>query len=171
MAGLGTLATFGGLAGVGAATLAPKTAHAQQTGGSGLAAAVTGTINDLPVTGTMTITDFADNAGQLVANGFVNLSGSDLGTVIVPFTDLAVSSPLTTQQQATCEILRLELDGLFLNLLGLEIDLAPVLLTIVANPAGGLLGQLLCAIANLLSGDGPLRQLIGALNRLIRLLS
>ena len=52
------------------------------------------------------------------------------------------------------------LGPLDLNLLGLEIHLDTVVLDIIANPAGGLLGELLCAVANLLDG-GPLGGLLG----------
>ena len=67
---------------------------------------------------------------------------------------------------ATCDILNLVLGPLDLNLLGLEIHLDTVVLDIIANPAGGLLGQLLCAVANLLNG-GPLGGLLAQLTALL----
>jgi len=75
-------------------------------------------------------------------------------------------------QQLTCEILDLTLGPLDLNLLGLEIHLNQVHLTIDANPAGGLLGQLLCGIANLLNpfNLAQLNQLLTLLNQLLGLL-
>lgn len=66
---------------------------------------------------------------------------------------------------ATCDVLNLVLGPLDLNLLGLEIHLDTVVLDIVANPAGGLLGDLLCAVANLL--DGGLGGLLGQLTDLL----
>lgn len=77
-----------------------------------------------------------------------------------------------------CDILNLDLGPLDLNLLGLQIDLAPVVLDIVAQPgAGALLGNLLCAVAGLLDGvgggglggllDGLLDGVIDALNGLL----
>jgi hypothetical protein len=75
-----------------------------------------------------------------------------------------------------CDILNLDLGPLDLNLLGLQIDLAPVVLDIVAQPgAGALLGNLLCAVAGLLdpgSGlgdllDGLLDGVAGVLNGLL----
>jgi hypothetical protein len=48
--------------------------------------------------------------------------------------------------QAVCEVLDLTLGPLDLNLLGLEIHLDTVHLDIDANPAGGLLGQLLSGL-------------------------
>jgi hypothetical protein len=48
----------------------------------------------------------------------------------------------------TCSILDLVLGPLHLDLLGLVVDLNRVHLTITGNPAGGLLGRLLCGVAN-----------------------
>jgi hypothetical protein len=73
-------------------------------------------------------------------------------------------------QQLTCEVLDLTLGPLHLELLGLVIDLNQVHLTIVADPAGGLLGQLLCAVANLLGLNAALADLVAALNNLIAVL-
>jgi hypothetical protein len=70
--------------------------------------------------------------------------------------------------QATCNVLDLTLGPLDLNLLGLEVHLDEVHLVINANPAGGLLGQLLCSLAGGLNGSldtiiGLLNQILGAL--------
>jgi hypothetical protein len=48
----------------------------------------------------------------------------------------------------TCSILDLVLGPLHLDLLGLVVDLNRVHLTITGNPAGGVLGRLLCGLAN-----------------------
>lgn len=69
-----------------------------------------------------------------------------------------------------CNVLNLVLGPLDLNLLGLEVHLNTVVLDIVANPAGGLLGQLLCAVAHLLDSGplaGLLTQLVGLLNQIL----
>jgi hypothetical protein len=69
-----------------------------------------------------------------------------------------------------CDVLNLVLGPLDLNLLGLEIHLDTVVLDIIANPAGGLLGDLLCGVANLLSGGpipGLLAQISGLLNQIL----
>lgn len=68
-------------------------------------------------------------------------------------------------QQAVCNVLDLTLGPLDLNLLGLEVHLNQVHLVINANPAGGLLGQLLCSLAGGLSG--PLDTIIGLLNQIL----
>lgn len=71
--------------------------------------------------------------------------------------------------QAVCEILTLTLGPLDLNLLGLRVQLNRINLRITAI-TGSLLGDLLCAVANLLSG-GPLAnllsQLAGLLNQIL----
>ena len=49
--------------------------------------------------------------------------------------------------------------------------LDPVVLTIDAQPgAGNLLGNLLCAVAGLLDGGGPLQQIVALLDRILNLL-
>lgn len=64
---------------------------------------------------------------------------------------LGFTVPLTKQQQAAtgvaCPILDLVLGPLHLDLLGLIVDLNQVHLTITANPTGGVLGSLFCALA------------------------
>jgi hypothetical protein len=73
-------------------------------------------------------------------------------------------------QQVACGILDLTLGPLDLNLLGLRVQLSQIDLTITAVPGGGLLGDLLCAIAGLLDPRGSLRQIMRLLNRLLDLL-
>lgn len=72
--------------------------------------------------------------------------------------------------QVGCPILNLDLGPLDLNLLGLQIDLSAISLDITAIPGGGLLGDLLCAVANLLSGGiflNLLGQLVDLLNDIL----
>ena len=67
---------------------------------------------------------------------------------------------------ATCDVLRLVLGPLHLDLLGLQVDLNRVVLNIVAQTgAGNLLGNLVCAVAGLL--DGGLNGLLGRIARLL----
>jgi hypothetical protein len=66
---------------------------------------------------------------------------------------------------ASCDILNLVLGPLDLNILGLEVHLNQVVLDIVAvSGAGNLLGNLLCAVTNLLNDPSGLSQL---LNRIL----
>lgn len=96
-----------------------------------------------------------------VVNGHLVGSGTVTGTwthannttqmVSDTFTNALIDPP------ATCTILDLTLGPLHLNLLGLVIDLNQVHLTITAVPGpGNLLGNLLCAVANLLNNTGGL---------------
>ena len=119
-------------------------------GGSELAAPVTGSFTNAAgigtVAGTLVIDQFTAVNGALAAVGKIVVKVTDgLGTVLGTISQ-AVTLPAQIAQ-ATCEVLRLELGPLHLTLLGLEVDLNEVVLVITANPAGGLLGQLLCALA------------------------
>jgi hypothetical protein len=79
----------------------------------------------------------------------------------------AVTAPL--QVSASCTILTLVLGPLDLNVLGLVVHLNQVVLNITAVPgAGNLLGNLLCAVANLLNGGLPIATL---LNNLVSILN
>ena len=78
----------------------------------------------------------------------------------------ALTDARTARGAAACNILSLVLGPLDLNILGLRIELHQVELDITAIPGGGLLGDLLCAVANLLNG-GPLGGLLGQLRTLL----
>ncbi|QCW03932.1 hypothetical protein [Natrinema pallidum] len=59
------------------------------------------------------------------------------------------------QGDETAGVLHLDLDGLFLDLLGLEVNLNPVTLDVSARPGGNnLLGNVLSAVTGLLDGPG-----------------
>ena len=157
---------------LGSLALSPATVSAARGGGGGsrgeLAAPVTGVFNRagevLAFAGTLTIERFANSAGQVIAIGrvvgnLINLAGQIVDTVVQ-----AVEMPVALQQ-ASCEVLTLILGPLHLELLGLVIDLNRVVLTITADPTGGLLGQLLCALA----GTNVIDQLVALLNQLLGL--
>jgi hypothetical protein len=116
--------------------------------------------------GTLQISNVALVNGLLTATG--TLSGNVLngtGAVLGSITQ-AVSVPL--QVSGSCQILTLTLGPLDLNLLGLAVHLNQVVLTITAVPgAGNLLGNLLCAIANLLNNPGTLQNLLSNLVSLL----
>jgi hypothetical protein len=86
--------------------------------------------------------------------------------VPVRMLDAAGNGGDVSAQQLECEVLHLELGPLDLNLLGLQVHLDQVVLDITADPTGGILGQLLCALA----GGGPLAQIIGLLNQILAIL-
>jgi len=71
------------------------------------------------------------------------------------------------QAQATCELLDLVLGPIDLNLLGLRLQVNQIEINLTAIPGGGLLGDLLCAVNNLLAGGAALALIVGALNDLL----
>jgi hypothetical protein len=115
---------------------------------------------------TLTLTRFALEKGKIVAVGTVTGIGETGNAVVAP----VVLDLITIT--ATCDILHLELGPLDIDLLGLQIHLAKVVLDISAQSGpGNLLGNLLCAIANLLNPPGPVSQLVSLLNQVLNLLN
>lgn len=122
----------------------------------------------------------------LVATGILegklyDANGRVIGTVtneLVTGLPVDLSSRAATKSdaspEAVCDILRLVLGPLSLDLLGLVVNLNRVVLDIDAvSGAGNLLGNLLCAIVGLLDGIPALdilNQIADLLNRVIDLL-
>ena len=108
-----------------------------------------------------TITSIALQDGQLVATGTASVTRNGK-TTTVPFT-APITLELASQQTdgAGCPILNLALGPIGLNLLGLVVETSPICLDITAIPGGGLLGDLLCGVANLLNGGLDLGQILG----------
>jgi hypothetical protein len=127
--------------------------------------------------GALDIKRFVASGGQIYAlgrlTGTVEKNGRDRRVrrgVRLPVELAASGLPGegdVSAQQVACGILDLTLGPLDLNLLGLRIQLSQIDLQITAIPGGGLLGDLLCAIAELLDPLGSLRQLVRLLNRLL----
>jgi len=103
------------------------------------------------------------NTGTPLSTILGNLTSAQLATLDNGLTSLlnqAVFIPLTSSNavsSASCPVLNLALGPLDLTLLGLNVHLdncanGPITVSITANPAGGLLGRLLCGLANALSG-------------------
>ena len=119
--------------------------------------------------GTFTVQQFAVVDNKIVAVGTLtgtisNAIGNVIGTV------LKTVQLLVTIKKSTCEILLLELGPIDLDLLGLQVHLDRVVLEITADPTGGLLGSLLCAVANLLNSGGLLSDIANLLNQILALL-
>jgi hypothetical protein len=137
---------------------------------SGVAVPVTGTTSKGgKFTGTFNIQKFSVVNNQIVAIGTLtgtiqNAVGNVIGTI------LKTISLIVTFHGATCDILHLELGPLDLDLLGLIVHLDKIVLDIDADPSGGLLGSLLCAIANLLDTNGLLSDIADLLNQILALL-
>ena len=155
----------------------PSALAAPRPPAGGLTIPVTGTFTDAlggtgHFVGTFNVQRFAQDNNQIVAVGtltgtLTNSVGTVLGSIVKTIS-LILNFGAT---QASCEILHLELGPLDLNLLGLMVHLDKVVLDISAVPgAGNLLGNLLCAVANLLNAGGPLQQIINLLNHILALL-
>lgn len=133
---------------------------------------VTGTIPEVGgvFTGTFDIQRFTVVDGVLSAVGTLSGTLTDaLGNVIGTVTNVPVTLPVTNIG-ATCEILDLELGPLDLELLGLMVHLDRINLEITAQQGGGLLGDLLCSLADLLGGPAPLSAVARLLNNILRIL-
>lgn len=115
--------------------------------------------------GLISITHFSIQGNQLVAEGVLN------GTVTRDGTPTEISQNVTLpviSADPSCSLVNLVLGPLHLNVLGLVINLNQVVLNITAVPgAGNLLGNLLCAVANLLNGGSPLSTLLTQLQTLL----
>jgi hypothetical protein len=109
-----------------------------------------------------TITNISLVNGQLVAAGTASavLGGK---TFTTPFAGVPVNISLAADQTGAgaCPILDLALGPINLNLLGLVVETSPICLTVTAYEGGGLLGDLLCAVADLLGGGLSLNQVLG----------
>jgi hypothetical protein len=135
-------------------------------------ASATSTINQvIPGVGTFagsfTPTSFGTQNGQLSVTGLVTGTLTTLTGQQVPVNQTVTTAVQAAQAAGSCDILDLVLGPLHLNLLGLVVDLNQVHLQITAQQGpGNLLGNLLCAVAGLLDGNG----LNGLANRLNQLL-
>jgi hypothetical protein len=167
-------------------------------GGAGTAAAQDGALafaKKVPITGetksgrqfagTFAIKKFVQREGQAFAVGtvrgtFKNRSIVRRGVAVPASLGTGAQAaqvqppPLPIPTPGACTILRLTLGPIDLNLLGLRVATNEIRLLIEAVPgAGNLLGNLLCAIANLLNppalDNTPLGQLIRVLNALLAL--
>jgi len=154
---------------------------------AGVAVPVTGAFTDTAggigkFAGSLNVQRFASQGNTLYAVGvltgtFTDSTGISLGSVlntvaipVSPKTSLTAAGALAAQQ-ASCEVLNLVLGPLDLNLLGLVVHLDQVVLNITAVPgAGNLLGNLLCAITNLLNSGGALTQVSNLLNQVLGIL-
>jgi hypothetical protein len=131
---------------VAAMTLGAPQASAQSQGRN----SVPRSFDVLPIT----ITSVTMVDGQLMANGLV---GS---------TPFQTPLDIAAQQEpgAACPILNLALGPIDLTLLGLNVLTSPICLDVTAIPGGGLLGDLLCGVANLLSGGMPIAAVFDGLS-------
>ena len=149
------------------AVIAPAPAMAQgRAPASPLSIPVTGTGGGAVFSGVFQLQKFANDQGQVVATGIVT---GVVTTAAGVTTSIArtVTLPVTIVD-TSCQILHLDLGAISLDVLGLQINLSRVLLDITAQAgAGNLLGNLLCAVANLLNNPNPLARLLNSILDLI----
>ena len=109
-------------------------------------------LNVVPIT----ITNVVVQGGGLVAHGIAGTAPFTAPLTMTALNDVTVA--------ATCPILNLQLGPIHVDVLGLNIDTSQICLDVTAIQGGGLLGDLLCGIANLLAGGTPLSTVLGGLN-------
>jgi hypothetical protein len=134
------------------------------------------TVTQLPVvgtvvgggtlTGTFNLTKFVNSAGNVVAIGTITGTVTNAAGQTTTFLQ-SVAFPVSNVT-ATCAILHLDIGPISLDLLGLHVDLSEIILDVTAVPgAGNLLGNLLCAVTNLLNDPSGLARI---LNQILALL-
>ena len=118
--------------------------------------------------GTFTLRRFvptADPAGVAAVGTLTGVLTPVSGTPTAIVRNLVVPAAVTQAPSiaiaAACPILHLDLGPLFLDVLGLQVDLSQVVLDVGAEPGpGNLLGNLLCAVTGLLDAPGGLARLL-----------
>ena len=129
--------------------------------------------------GTYTVKRFVSQGGDVFAVGTLKgtFKGRDVRRtgVRIPVASPVFGAPAlaqTSQTQQLCQVLDLTLGPLDLSLLGLIVHLDTVHLDIDADPAGGLLGQLLCGLAGGVPATPPpvVGQIVALLNAILALL-
>lgn len=120
--------------------------------------------------GTLTairITNIGVVNGQLVASGLATVNTTS-GTAVGVFQNQPLAAS-TAASSNSCPILHLILGPIHLNLLGLNVTTNQIVLDITAVPgAGNLLGNLLCAVANLLNQTpAPLSEVAALLTQIL----
>jgi len=124
-----------------------------------------GTVPQGTFTGALTITRFVKQHGTLYAVGTLTGTATN-GSVSQPVST-AVTVPITAADPS-CTILSLHTGAIHLDVLGLVVDISPIAISITAQQGpGNLLGNLLCALANLLNGGAPLSSIASLLNQLL----
>jgi len=163
-----------------AASSARTVAHTAQ---GKLVSRITGeTKSGRSVTGSFVPLKFIKRDGKIVVRGLIQgvvhkADGTTrtFGVVRTLRVKSINGTPATTSGRVlaaapACDVLRLVLGPLDLDLLGLQVHLDKVVLNIVAQSgAGQLLGNLLCAVAGLLDGGlgGLLGRITNLLNRIL----
>jgi hypothetical protein len=105
-----------------------------------------------------TVTSVSLVDGVLMATGVATATINGQ-TTTVPFA-APVDITAAPSQAGVCPVLDLTLGPIHLNVLGLDVQTSRICLTITAIQGGGLLGQLLCGLGNLLNQGLTLNQIL-----------
>jgi hypothetical protein len=153
-----------------APSAAPAAAQAASTPRATASSTIQQTIDGVGTfVGSFSPTGFTNQNGQLGVTGLVTGTLTTLTGQQVPVSQTVTTTVQNATTAGSCDILNLVLGPLHLNVLGLNVDLNQVVLDITGQTgAGQLLGNLLCAVAGLLDGNG-ISGLAGLLNRLLGL--
>jgi hypothetical protein len=121
--------------------------------------------------GTLTITQFITQNGQVAAVG--TLAGTVTNAITGAVTTISqdVILPLLVSTPGSCPVLHLEVGPLDLNVLGVAIHLDKVVLDITAQSGpGNLAGNLVCTVAHLLDNtNASVNAIVTLLNNLLGL--
>src|SRR4051794_6236131 len=120
------------------AMTAPTAASAQDRAASGSS----NPGGDLAVQ--VSIDRFRAKRGETIANGTAT---AELVDYTGNKTTLRLPVTLTAKRSGSCRILKLTLDQLTLSLLGLNVNLSKVELSVTGRPGGGVLGSLFCKLS------------------------
>jgi hypothetical protein len=178
LAALTVGALIAGILSFGVASAAPTrptttaVVHTNSTAGTKLPVTVPATLNGVAGTLNGTVPKFVTKSGNTAAHLVFTSFTANNGTVTKLANPIVRNDPVVRAANANvCQILNLTLGPLHLNLLGLVVDLNRVHLRITAvRGPGNLLGNLLCAVANLLNGSAPAAAQTSLLNDLIGML-
>jgi hypothetical protein len=137
---------------------------------TGLAVPVTGTGTAGTLNGTFTLLRFANVGGSVVAQGVLTGTITNATGQVTSIVQ-NVTATLASGSTASCPILHLVLGPIDLNLLGLHVTTNQIVIDITAESGpGNLLGNLLCAVANLLNGGGSANAIANLLNQVLAIL-
>ncbi|HEX2779764.1 MAG TPA: hypothetical protein VHM30_09705 [Gemmatimonadaceae bacterium] len=167
-------------------SFAPKAKRDKSRAALLTAVPVSGTLSDGgSFVGTLTAKhiDYDETTKSLVMTGVISGTATTAAGVASAVTQqftapitlsrtAATSSVFHTTAMAVCDILFLDLGPLHLDLLGLTVDLAEVVLDLNAvSGAGNLLGNLLCAVVGLLDIPGAIASIIQLLDSINNILA
>ena len=125
----------------------------------------TGTLTGTATSITGVVTQISQSVSAPATLARENRNGNPNATAAVAADAI---TPMAADDPGVCDILFLDLGPLNLNILGLVVDLAPIVLDVDAVPGGGnLLGNLLCAVVGLLDGAA----IVGAISNLLNVIN